>query len=451
MVSWGRPRSKAEAASTSLASIFTATGAPTARTSSSATGLGALRRGRSGTGGVAARGGAGRSGRHRSVALPVLRLPRRRRPAPLVVLVVAGTVVGYLHVDGALAGQAAPSLGTGRRPRSRVSRTGATTALTLSTAVTARGIATAGGRACASAVVVGWSGRTAAPAVSGLAGTPGGRPRGTGPVVVGARPAATVAGSARPRSITGRAVAAGIVVAPSRGTAAVVAGGARSAAGGPGAATSVIGAPRSAASAVGGSGSRSPGGGPGTTATVIVAAIRDPTATFGAVTGTPRRWSGAPMVIVAATTGRGTPGGGPVPETVAVGSGGTPAPAAAGPTVAIPTPGASRAATPAGRRTAAGATGGTGRRRSFVVGAGTTGNHGLQTTGHPLQPWNAKKAPRGEPSSKKFRRRPTLPGGLPPSTIGAGGLNFRVRHGNGCNSTAIATGNLLSTGFLPRT
>ena len=46
------------------------------------------------------------------------------------------------------------------------------------------------------------------------------------------------------------------------------------------------------------------------------------------------------------------------------------------------------------RRTAAGATGGTGRRRSFVVGAGTTGNHGLQTTGHPLQPWNAKKAPR---------------------------------------------------------
>ena len=41
-----------------------------------------------------------------------------------------------------------------------------------------------------------------------------------------------------------------------------------------------------------------------------------------------------------------------------------------------------------------------------------------------------------------FRRRPTLPGGYPPSTIGAGGLNFRVRDGNGCDSAAMATGNL---------
>ena len=40
-----------------------------------------------------------------------------------------------------------------------------------------------------------------------------------------------------------------------------------------------------------------------------------------------------------------------------------------------------------------------------------------------------------------FRRRPTLPGGFPPSTIGAGGLNFRVRDGNGCDSAAMATGN----------
>ncbi|MEA2827946.1 MAG: hypothetical protein QOG43_2385, partial [Actinomycetota bacterium] len=69
--------------------------------------------------------------------------------------------------------------------------------------------------------------------------------------------------------------------------------------------------------------------------------------------------------------------------------------------------------------------------------------------GRPLQsrtpkPGREEGSPGGEPTSKKFRRRPTLPGGLPPSTIGAGGLNFRVRHGNGCNSTAIATGNLLS-------
>jgi hypothetical protein len=39
----------------------------------------------------------------------------------------------------------------------------------------------------------------------------------------------------------------------------------------------------------------------------------------------------------------------------------------------------------------------------------------------------------------KFRRRPTLPHSLPCSTIGAKGLNFRVRDGNGCDPFAIAT------------
>jgi hypothetical protein len=39
----------------------------------------------------------------------------------------------------------------------------------------------------------------------------------------------------------------------------------------------------------------------------------------------------------------------------------------------------------------------------------------------------------------EIRRRPTLPGGHPPSTISAGGLNFRVRNGNGCDPSAIAT------------
>ena len=42
-----------------------------------------------------------------------------------------------------------------------------------------------------------------------------------------------------------------------------------------------------------------------------------------------------------------------------------------------------------------------------------------------------------------IRRRPTLPGGCPPSTIGAGSLNFRVRNGNGCVPVAMTTGNLL--------
>ena len=43
------------------------------------------------------------------------------------------------------------------------------------------------------------------------------------------------------------------------------------------------------------------------------------------------------------------------------------------------------------------------------------------------------------PSSGEIRRRPTLPGTNVPSTIGAGGLNFRVRDGNGCDPSAMAT------------
>jgi hypothetical protein len=47
---------------------------------------------------------------------------------------------------------------------------------------------------------------------------------------------------------------------------------------------------------------------------------------------------------------------------------------------------------------------------------------------------------RGGACRKKVRRRPTLPGGHPPSTIGAGGLHCRVRNGNGCFPAAVATG-----------
>ena len=47
--------------------------------------------------------------------------------------------------------------------------------------------------------------------------------------------------------------------------------------------------------------------------------------------------------------------------------------------------------------------------------------------------------PGGRRSSSEIRRRPTLPGGLPPSTIGADRLNFRVRDGNGCDPVAMAT------------
>ena len=43
-----------------------------------------------------------------------------------------------------------------------------------------------------------------------------------------------------------------------------------------------------------------------------------------------------------------------------------------------------------------------------------------------------------------IRRRPTLPGRVQPSTIGAEGLNFCVRDGNRWDPFAITTGNLFS-------
>ena len=53
---------------------------------------------------------------------------------------------------------------------------------------------------------------------------------------------------------------------------------------------------------------------------------------------------------------------------------------------------------------------------------------------------------KGGGALKVFRRRPTLPDGYPSSTIGAGGLNFRVRDGNGCRPSAIATGKVIRSG-----
>lgn len=57
-------------------------------------------------------------------------------------------------------------------------------------------------------------------------------------------------------------------------------------------------------------------------------------------------------------------------------------------------------------------------------------------------PRNAKR-PRGALSCETRPpggRRPTLPRGLPRSTLGAGGLNFRVRYGTGCAPAAPAAG-----------
>ena len=52
---------------------------------------------------------------------------------------------------------------------------------------------------------------------------------------------------------------------------------------------------------------------------------------------------------------------------------------------------------------------------------------------------NDNGPPEGGPLRKKSRQRPTLPPSFPGSTIGAGGLNFRVRDGTGCIPSAMAT------------
>ena len=67
--------------------------------------------------------------------------------------------------------------------------------------------------------------------------------------------------------------------------------------------------------------------------------------------------------------------------------------------------------------------------------------------GSERSPDNAERHHRrsDDASQEELRRRPTLPGDLSPSTIGADRLNFRVRDGNGCDPVAMATENQLST------
>jgi len=89
------------------------------------------------------------------------------------------------------------------------------------------------------------------------------------------------------------------------------------------------------------------------------------------------------------------------------------------------------------------------RRRSNAPGRDSGGPHGTGSTPPRGEPSSAPVLISVEndlegrshdlPSSGEIRRRPTLPGTNVPSTIGAGGLNFRVRDGNGCDPSAMAT------------
>src|SRR5690606_4884836 len=56
---------------------------------------------------------------------------------------------------------------------------------------------------------------------------------------------------------------------------------------------------------------------------------------------------------------------------------------------------------------------------------------------------------RGRERLNWLRQRPTLPHGLPCSTIGDEGLNFRVRDGNGWIPFSIATGKRVHTKGCP--
>ena len=53
-----------------------------------------------------------------------------------------------------------------------------------------------------------------------------------------------------------------------------------------------------------------------------------------------------------------------------------------------------------------------------------------------------------DPGVELPRQRPTLPRRYQRSTIGPGGLNFRVRDGNGCGPSGIATGNLVAIEYV---
>jgi hypothetical protein len=65
-----------------------------------------------------------------------------------------------------------------------------------------------------------------------------------------------------------------------------------------------------------------------------------------------------------------------------------------------------------------------------------------------LGPLRKTKGRSERPVGKKIRRRPTLPGGCPPSTIGAGGLNCSVRNGKRCTPAAMTTGTCEGMGDL---
>ena len=317
---------------------------------------------------------------------------------------------------------------------------------------------TAGRRAETTTAVVGRTGRTSAAAVAGRAGRRS-SPSRTGP---------------RPRLVTGRP-------AGGPGSWPIVVGPGRATGGRPGASAIVVRSRGAAAAAVS---TREASGaaivpGPGGTATVGVASRPSDCRSCGrrvgpgpgggcrrrgrgaAVAGRRHRRGPDPVRHQRAAGNRDAGCHRPPADDLPVGRAddpgrrSAPVPAADGraprpaPDPAPPARAADGRALPVGRGDRS--VPGWGRLRGSSSGGGRRVTMVCRLPAVPSNPEREKGSPRGEPSSEKFRRRPTLPGGLPPSTIGAGGLNFRVRHGNGCDSTAIATGNLLSTGSLPRT
>ena len=76
-------------------------------------------------------------------------------------------------------------------------------------------------------------------------------------------------------------------------------------------------------------------------------------------------------------------------------------------------------------------------RRARSGGCGTSTRTGARSSAPRRRPGGPRERGRLRAPSRRNWRRPTLPGGCPPSTIGAGGLNFSVRNGKRCFPAAM--------------
>ena len=95
---------------------------------------------------------------------------------------------------------------------------------------------------------------------------------------------------------------------------------------------------------------------------------------------------------------------------------------------------------------------GTCSERKMKICSSVSGGHRIRNRERKRSPIfkTHKKRPRTYHSEPLLliRQLPTFPGPHDPSIIGHGGLNFRVRNGNGCDPSGKTTGNLISRAII---